>query len=418
MRKIRLIIFFFLLVSASSNLYAQDIFGPGISIDDLDIDNLRSALKNSVDDTSRVDVLGYISLYFLDADPDSAILYIEETIRTADKLDMKYETAFWKSILGYVYGTNMDYTKNLELLTEGKAMLSDTKLPKYIPESSKRFLNTTDPNKIRLWGLAYNFRQYGMLYHRIGNLELGRTFFNQSLQLFRTVGSEQDIADLCMNLAEIHKNMNQLDSAMEYAQESLNLFQGNNKYLGTLYWIVGLIHSRKKDYNQAILFFNRAIESNKITNALRFLILSEVSLAQVYLELKEYDSAKRVAEEALVLINESGYNGYRASVYKVFASYNEAVGNFEEAYHFATLSQQLKSSRQSEKQKNINVFHNTLLIENLNNRDLAEQRREEENKRTTIGLVMGLVVLAFIVFLLYWNNRQKHKSINSWDRKK
>jgi tetratricopeptide (TPR) repeat protein len=73
-------------------------------------------------------------------------------------------------------------------------------------------------------GLSYTYRLLGELSVLKGDFELGRQYFQRSLEIGRRVGNQQDIAGAKQAIAELELRLGNADTAKELTQEAVDVF--------------------------------------------------------------------------------------------------------------------------------------------------------------------------------------------------
>ena len=81
------------------------------------IDSLRSRLAVSTEDTGRVRILGKLAFQYYRINTDTGIIYSEQAIALAEKLNWNTGLAFSYNYLGINYGVKGNYQKALDLIT-------------------------------------------------------------------------------------------------------------------------------------------------------------------------------------------------------------------------------------------------------------------------------------------------------------
>ena len=78
------------------------------------IDSLLLELPKAKEDTNKVHILYEISFAFLNIDPDSGIMYGNQQLALAEKLEWEKGIALADNALGINYITRSDYARGLQ----------------------------------------------------------------------------------------------------------------------------------------------------------------------------------------------------------------------------------------------------------------------------------------------------------------
>ena len=94
--------------------------------------------------------------------------------------------------------------------------------------------------------------------------------FNASLKIVRELKLKTSEARILVEIAEIYSRLDEFDLAMEYLDESLTICVAKkiskDNQIGTIFLKKAEIYYKKKQYNQAIEYSNKAIIEFKNTN--------------------------------------------------------------------------------------------------------------------------------------------------------
>ena len=94
--------------------------------------------------------------------------------------------------------------------------------------------------------------------------------FNASLKIVKELKLKTSEARILIEIAEIYSRLDELDLAMEYLDESLTICVAKkiskDNQIGTIFLKKAEIYYKKKQYNQAIEYSNKAVNEFKNTN--------------------------------------------------------------------------------------------------------------------------------------------------------
>lgn len=255
-------------------------FGQPLSLPTKEVDRLKLQLSVLVEDTNRVINLWRLARYHTMTEPRQAVIYANESITLARKLNYTYGELVSLQALSFVSTITGDWQKGMQTAYEG-LQISQAKYPKL----EIAFYN--------LIALVYEKQQDSKQ-----RLEwLLKAYHHPQINLLPNNGKWL----IYHNIGEVYENLNVLDSAMYYAR----IIDANCRKLNIpievsyANAIMGRVENKRKNYDLALQYLKIAISfSNKSGNP--FLESEQsVDLAGVFQALNQPDSAIFYAEKAL-----------------------------------------------------------------------------------------------------------------------
>ena len=129
--------------------------------------------------------------------------------------------------------------------------------------------------------------------------------FNASLKIVRELKLKTSEARILVEIAEIYSRLDEFDLAMEYLDESLTICVAKkiskDNQIGTIFLKKAEIYYKKKQYNQAIEYSNKAIIEFKNTNNKFDLSECYVLLAKANKKLLKKDLALAYTDKAVAI---------------------------------------------------------------------------------------------------------------------
>lgn len=105
------------------------------------------------------------------------------------------------------------------------------------------------------------------------------------------------------NISAIYQELSNFPKALEYALNSLRLFEKNKNLYGQArcQTNIGNLYSSNRDYSNAIRYYNMALQINKSNNWEEGIALVEGNLGDLYRLMNQYDKAKEYCKGAIAL---------------------------------------------------------------------------------------------------------------------
>ncbi len=311
---------------------------------------------------------------------------------------------------GYMLMHLGNYPKSLESFLQALKIAEDPASEKYTWNLPK----DRTPRKARLDALGYARHDMGHLYGLTGNTDKQISNYFTAISLAESVQDTVLLALANMNLGDAYLRLNRLDSALLFAQRSLDLFSKlsfeGRKYLGLTLNIIGNIYQRKGNFNLAMDAFLRGIKANKEQNIFTGLGYIYLSLGRLYLDLNKPDSSLFYAREALEITKRVGQAQNMAYSYGLISYVYGQQKNNDSAFKYVQLFIALSDSLNNVDRKNLLAYQNVGFDEQIRLRELEEEKIQTQTKIRTYAMLAGLVVFLAIGLILYQNNRQKQKA--------
>ena len=327
-------------------------------------DSLENILRHTGADTSRVIILNKASALYYSNNPDKVRQYAEEAMTLARQL-------------GYGRGIGRSY------LSFGVYYLTQGQYQRAI-DSTKRALPYFEQLNDEL-GIATVYSNVGLDLKHLGNLSQAADYYFKGLKLFEKGGNQINVAKTFNTIGVLFKEQEKYDQALYYYWQSFRKGAGVDprSQAGALLNI-GQIYQYKKDFPRAITYLNQSRSRFVALNEPLGLVMCDNNLGNIYLQMKQYDQAELLAQRALQRGKELNYTpnvitsllilgdvrvqtnrapdsfsyldkaqslaekthqqAGRLSVYKSLAEANAKTGNFTKAYQFQSRWIALKDS--------------------------------------------------------------------------
>ena len=377
------------------------------------IDSLYTVLKNTANDTIRMDVSFQLALYFNEINRDSALFYLEQSLPIAQKLKLKIYEADILQNMGYVFYLIGNYPKALEFFLQALKITED-------PSSEKNFIGLPNQSKgqtasnARLNLLGYVYLTMGHLYGATGNPDKQMSSYFQAKNIAETVQDKWLNILANMNLGSIYLRLNKLDSALLFEQTAVGYFSKSentvDKYSGNVLNTIGKIYQEKGNFDLAIDAFRKALKYSKLENNLAGLARIYISISNFYQTTNNPDSSLMYANKALEASKILDSSQGMANAYFSLSSVYNELNKTDSAFTYLKLATAISDSLNNVQRQNLLDYQNLSFDEQIRLRDLEDEKASYQNKIRTNALVGGLFTLLVIAFFLFRNNRQKQKA--------
>ncbi len=348
-------------------------------------DSIRALLTAHMHDTSRVILLWNLSRAYYSFKPDSAILFGEEALLLAQKIN-------------YIEGE----AKSLPRIANACLQIGNYSLAlEYYLRWLKLEEKRDDPAR-----MASVLHDIGIVYVYQEEYSNVLSYYYRADSIMKTIPPRNVTTDLELRYAitndigDLYYRINKLDSAFIYFQESLAIAtqQKNSNYIGTSSLGLGEVSLRKKDFNQARIQFTTALNYLAEANNEDLLCETYLGLANLYDSLGRKDSVKLYARQMMQMARKDGFLNWQLKASTFLNSYYKEMKNVDSAYLYLELSQQLHDSVNSnEKIRQLQVISSN---EQIRQTDMAEQKRKAKVERLEELQLLGIGIFIPLLFLL------------------
>jgi signal transduction histidine kinase len=348
------------------------------------IDSLKQLLLTAKDDTNKVILLASLSNRYNFSFADTAVMYAQQGLQLARKINFDREEAFCLMVLGSALTTLGTYSNALDFLYQSISLADKTQ-------------------NMAVLALAYGW--LGLCYRELDDFEKAKFRMRESMrlaELFRpqtlTLGQSQGM------MSSIFEKNNELDSALFYANKS---YATKNIWSGLLVEL-GAIHRKLGHDSLALDFYRRAVPMAMVANFQIDIIDSYNGISQIHWRQKEYDSAVIYAKLAL---SQQWGRTYPIGMFRasgMLATIYGSLNKNDSTLKYLKLNIALKDSLFN--QQKTRDAQNFEFAQQLRQQDLAAQEEKSQSRIRMLALGSAVLILLVTGFSLWRNNRQKQKA--------
>lgn len=255
------------------------------------------------------------------------------------------------------------------------------------------------------------YKMLALVQQYMGSLNDDREMYDMALDNYRKsinysmiIGDTLKMAYSYRNIAWIYEVKQNSDSAIWYAKTGISLLKQDSlsPVFSSLSHFLGEQAKRKKNYSEAITYFDRAIEHERVPN----LIYSyNMSMGDAYLQMGQFEEAENIFENILTskdIYMQSGAYNYLYLLEKKRADYALALSYKEKSDSLLSISQNM--DMQSEILNMQSKYETDKLM--MENRLLAQEKKM--HIYIWASLSMLLIALGAVS---YWGIRKQYRKI-------
>ncbi|WP_435262285.1 helix-turn-helix domain-containing protein [Tenacibaculum sp. nBUS_03] len=238
-------------------------------------------------------------------------------------------------------------------------------------------------------------------------------YLKKSYSLFnknKNYQSNKDLISLPINIAIRYNKLNMFDSASYYNKKGIKLYKNlkDEEYLGSSYYIKGMIEFNQKKLKKSIKSIQKSIPSFISDENFPLLISSYSKIARCY-ELSNKDLACKHHLKVDSIYNKTRIKNFNIKYSFLFLiNYYKQTNNIEKQLVYINKLLEIKEFELTEKNKINKTFTEEYDIPNL----LAEKKKiilELENnvKRSNQNIIIAILIIFASIILVFYQIRKK-----------
>jgi two-component system sensor histidine kinase UhpB len=357
------------------------------------IDSVKKVLLTQKADTNKINTLLQLSGAYRLSYPDTALVYAQQAVSIAEKLQDDNKI-FWSiTSVGACLGILGNYTLELDYALKVK-------------ELSKR-LNTP-------YTVGYSYGLLSDAYYSLGE-------YNTSLRYWREVMKicEQSLPGerpyIYENSSQIFAGVQQYDSALIYAKKSYELIKLDSSFIkedyrgswlkSNIFFLLGDAFTGMHQYDSALYYYSTSIPFSDNTEMDLNKVNAYNGIAKIFKETNEPDSAISYAKKVLVeKITKTYPQGYLKAATLLAAVY-ELQNNADSSLKYLHIAINIKDSLFN--REKIDAFQNVIFKEQEKQKDIEAAKQKLQRQYLTWFLIALLIIAIIITGVVIRNKRIK-----------
>ena len=350
-----------------------------------DIDSMLQKIAAEKDDGRRIDII-YSSLVIIgETNPVLGLKYAQKLLDYSQINKDKIGEAYAISYMGKMYGVSGNIEKGLGYALKGNEIAEQTGNEKLLAISNT-FL-----------GLIYKF---------LANFPKAISFYMASVQSAEKANYQQAQVMGFQNLSEIYLTINQVDSALMYAQKDYELSQRIKYYDFFSYTLInlGAVHGKLSNSAVALGYFDMAIQESYKSKSLRQLNRAFTAKAKYFNDINQKDSSIIYAKKAIASVQNTDFASNSIKPAQLLLDIYRG-NNVDSAFKYSELYRITNDSL-----FNAKAIQQTQLMtfeDELRQQKSAEEkiRAEEQRKENIQYALLALGIITFIISFLLLSRR-------------
>jgi serine phosphatase RsbU (regulator of sigma subunit) len=403
-------------------------------------DSLRNVLRGAKEDTNQVKTLNALAWELKTRDPDAALGFCKNALRTGVRLMWKNGMAASYHTISYIYRLQGRFVEAIENGQKAYVLYLQTGnkkgLSRVLSNNGNIYYGLSDYPKaltaqfkcLRIReelgnksDVATSYNNIGVVFEKLNDYSKALVYYLRSLKMFEEAGNKGGISAATGNIGLIYLDYKNYPKALEYQLKSMALAKElkDRDSEAQIYASIGNIYFNMSRYSDAMEYIGYAKDIYEEIGNKKGLALCFSNLGVVYSKLKQNEKAVSYMQKAASLGKEIGAidverdaAGQLVNVYKLMKLADEALKATEQYYALrdSIINREktqdiLRQEMTFEYQKKESEAAALQEKKDAIAREELKQQRQQRNY--FIGGFCMMILLAFFIFNGY---RQKQKA--------
>jgi len=222
------------------------------------------------------------------SDPDSSLMFVDTAIHLSEKHDnnsLKAKSYYYKAIINYLNG---NYEQTFQFV-----------------EISKPFYKKSNDH----YGISSLYNLMGLVYEKIGSFESAISSYENSLEYANKTDNLYAQSNPIHNIGMLYEAMEKPEKALENYFKALKIREeiSDTLLIGQSYLTISSALYLKNDFENSLKYSNKAIFWFEFVKpaSLANIAVAKNNKAVVYNELKFYNKAEKLLDEAIIISKET-----------------------------------------------------------------------------------------------------------------
>ncbi|NNF01050.1 MAG: tetratricopeptide repeat protein [Bacteroidia bacterium] len=405
-------------------------------------DSLKSVLKKSVNDTSKVKTLIALSFDAMHSDISQTASYAKQAKELSEKLGYIAGIADAYRYMGLAsyfqgnYGETVEYWQNS--LANYDSINDRGNVARLLSNIGAVYFNQSDDVKalefyLKSQKVAEEIGDSLRLVTALANIgaiygkkkvtfDKALDYDIQALNIAERLNDNNTVGTLASNIGEIYMGLKNDSLALLYFKRSLEAHKGTENEPYPLRGM-GKVYLNKKDYFRAIHYHTEAYEIAKKLDAKMDMSQSLRDLGETYNEVKEYQKAIDHYHRALALADSINSKEDQRDIYEGLSTTYSNIGDYKNALKYQTLLSNVKDTlyniefdqKMSGQMFNFQIEKKQNEIALLNKdkelQDLDIKRQKFAKNAFMVGLGL-ILIIAFVILRMYFTKVKTNKILD------
>ncbi|OFY07119.1 MAG: hypothetical protein A2W99_02435 [Bacteroidetes bacterium GWF2_33_16] len=277
--------------------------------------NLKNKLETTNENGVKANLLKEIIFKSFPNSPDDVFYYSTDLLSLGEQLDNNELIAYAKFYLGEYYYTEDEFENAFKNYNES--------LEQY------RLLN--DQNQI-----AQLYLNLGLTNQYLNKYDQALENYQKAIDVFTELDNKEQVAICYQDIGTLYNDLTKYSLALIYYEKALDIFKeiGNKSRSAASLQNIGVLHYNWKNYDQALEFYRKSLKIYEEHKNLNGIGTSLSNIGLVYEENKQYDKSLEYYQKALIVFEELDYKPAIVYVYYNLGSINRNLKNIKKSIEY------------------------------------------------------------------------------------
>jgi tetratricopeptide (TPR) repeat protein len=286
-------------------------------------------------------------------------------------------------------------------------------------------------------GIANLLNNIGTIYHKWDDFEKALHYYHQSNDLFERMGMIRRLPLTYNNLGAISIEMGKYEEALELFQRSLEIHkQLGDSSITNLLSNIGVAYQRLQNFEKAVDYFQQAhVYAEKFQNA-EHQVISLMNIALIMQNEYKPQQAQDLLHKAMAISQKEGFRNLIRNIYLALSNNSNSLGDHENAlYYYREYIREndfVFNTQKHRELREIQTLHevdrkNSEIKSMINENELRNRRiRSQKIIIITFGLFSAILLLLTSIFSFqkakqkasYKHLLAKHQEIQESEKRK
>ncbi|TWR24585.1 tetratricopeptide repeat protein [Mucilaginibacter achroorhodeus] len=270
-------------------------------------------------------------------------------------------------------------------------------------------------------GIAASMANLAWVYFDNQNNKESERYGLEALELARRIDNPTVVVNAMQILANVYGSTGKYDKALQYDDETIKICnrEANKRGLSQAYSNMANCYNELKLYDKALQYQQKVLEIDQFFNDKKQISDTYLNIAAIHNQKKEYSVALKWLKQSIKYATESKFKQGQRNAWQLLSTVYEQTGDYKKAldahqnYQIASLA--LVNEKSNEQIARMNTRYQTEKKEQtikLLAKENTIQKLSIVKQKTTITMIAGLLIVAFIIAVLIYNrNKLKQKAL-------
>ncbi len=409
-------------------------------------DSLLNLIKQTHQVELKADLLYQLAFEKLDSKIDTSLLLAREALKLAEKTESEVLTGKIHRLTGKIYISNNRITEAVEEFKKAEQILINYEeenhillsvymdlgniyidrdnLPEAL-ESYNKAVKLSTKTKVDNSTLARLNNNMGVINKYINNIDKALELYTKALDLFKANNDSIEIAGTTTNIGSIYIELGNYEIAKTYYLEGLQLFKKINLKEGEAHALLklGLLEMYRNNLDDALKYLDQSIDIQlklgKVVSGLKSIFFAETIINKGIVQFRQQDFNNAIInlEKGYKIAKESGDIGLMSQSANYISKYYEQINDFKKALDYQIIFKKYSDSLNSQSTvRKITQLEMKLQYESkLHANELQHQLRLQKEQKNNLYLILAAsifllgIALLFVLLKLEKNKKKKAK---------